>query len=123
MSLDLHSILCVPLINVDGKRLGVIQADRFCKGFGFRVTDLHLVTAIGMQVAVVLEGGGAVAGGLGLRHPELHRVELGGAPRILLGVGDPVTGGHQIELPGLERLFGAQAVVQSDRGAPLPYPP
>jgi serine phosphatase RsbU (regulator of sigma subunit)/pSer/pThr/pTyr-binding forkhead associated (FHA) protein len=55
MSLDLHSILCVPLINLDGKRLGVIQADRFCKGFGFRVDDLHLVTAIGKQVAVVLE--------------------------------------------------------------------
>lgn len=55
MSLDLHSILCVPLINLDGKRLGVIQADRFCKGFGFRVGDLHLVTAIGKQVAVVLE--------------------------------------------------------------------
>ena len=55
MSLDLHSILCVPLINLDGKRLGVIQADRFCKGFGFRVADLHLLTAIGMQVAIVLE--------------------------------------------------------------------
>jgi phosphoserine phosphatase RsbU/P len=55
MTLDLHSILCVPLINLDGKRLGVIQADRFCKGFGFRVADLHLVTAIGMQVATVLE--------------------------------------------------------------------
>ena len=55
MSLDLHSIICVPLINLDGKRLGVIQVDRFCKGFGFRVDDLHLVTAISMQVAVVLE--------------------------------------------------------------------
>ena len=55
MTLDLHSILCVPLINLDGKRLGVIQADRFCKGFGFRVSDLHLLTAIGMQVAIVLE--------------------------------------------------------------------
>jgi serine phosphatase RsbU (regulator of sigma subunit) len=54
-SLDLHSTICVPLISQDGKRLGVIQVDRFCKGFGFRVEDLHLLTAIGMQVSVVLE--------------------------------------------------------------------
>lgn len=54
-SLDLHSVLCVPLINVEGQRLGVLQVDRFCKGFGFRVEDLHLLTALGMEVAVVLE--------------------------------------------------------------------
>jgi sigma-B regulation protein RsbU (phosphoserine phosphatase) len=51
----LHSIICVPLINLDGKRLGVIQVDRFGQGFGFRVDDLHLLTAISMQVTVVLE--------------------------------------------------------------------
>ena len=54
-SLDLHSIICVPLIDQDGKRLGVIQVDRFCKGFGFRVDDLHLLTALSMQVAIVLD--------------------------------------------------------------------
>ncbi len=54
-SLDLHSIVCVPLIAQDGRRLGVIQVDRFCKGFGFRVDDLHMLTALGMQVSVVLE--------------------------------------------------------------------
>lgn len=54
-SLDLHSIICVPLINIEGKRLGVLQVDRFCKGYGFRVEDLHLLTALGMEVAVVLE--------------------------------------------------------------------
>lgn len=54
-SLDLHSILCVPLINQEGRRLGVIQADRFCQGFGFRVEDLHMLTAISMEVTVVLE--------------------------------------------------------------------
>ena len=54
-SLDLHSIICVPLINLDKHRLGVIQVDRFGKGFGFRVEDLHLLTAISMQVTVVLE--------------------------------------------------------------------
>src|SRR6516225_5549458 len=54
-SLDLHSIICVPLINLEGVRLGVIQVDRFGQGFGFRVDDLHLLTAISMQVTVVLE--------------------------------------------------------------------
>jgi sigma-B regulation protein RsbU (phosphoserine phosphatase) len=54
-SLDLHSVICVPMISTGGRRLGVIQVDRFCKGFGFRVEDLHLLTAIGMIVTVVLE--------------------------------------------------------------------
>jgi sigma-B regulation protein RsbU (phosphoserine phosphatase) len=54
-SLDLHSVICVPMINTEGRRLGVIQVDRFCQGFGFRVDDLHLLTAIGMIVTVVLD--------------------------------------------------------------------
>jgi len=54
-SLELHSILCVPLITADGRRLGAIQVDRFCKGFGFRMDDLQLLTAVASQVTVVLE--------------------------------------------------------------------
>jgi phosphoserine phosphatase RsbU/P len=54
-NLDLHSVLCVPLINPEGKRLGAIQLDRFCKGIGFRPEDLHLLTAVALQAAVVLE--------------------------------------------------------------------
>jgi phosphoserine phosphatase RsbU/P len=54
-SLDIHSVLCVPLINPDGRRLGALQVDRHCKGYGFRLEDLHLLTAIGMQVGIVLE--------------------------------------------------------------------
>jgi sigma-B regulation protein RsbU (phosphoserine phosphatase) len=54
-SMELHSILCAPLITAEGTRLGVIQVDRFCKGFGFRMDDLQLLTAIASQVTVVLE--------------------------------------------------------------------
>jgi serine phosphatase RsbU (regulator of sigma subunit) len=54
-SLDLHSLLCVPLIAQDGKRQGLIQVDRFRQGACFRSEDLQLLTAIGLQVAVVLE--------------------------------------------------------------------
>jgi serine phosphatase RsbU (regulator of sigma subunit) len=66
-SLDLHSLLCVPLIGQDGKRLGVLQVDRFRQGLPFRSEDLHLLTAVGMQVAVVLENAGL--------HAELLREE------------------------------------------------
>src|SRR5262249_52416978 len=54
-NLDLHSLLCVPLLGQEGQRLGVIQVDRFRRGLPFRVEDLHLLTAISLQVAVVLE--------------------------------------------------------------------
>ncbi|MFO0968217.1 MAG: SpoIIE family protein phosphatase [Gemmataceae bacterium] len=54
-ALGLHSVLCVPMINPEGKRLGVLQVERFRKGQSFKVDDLHLLTAIAIQVAVVLE--------------------------------------------------------------------
>ena len=55
LSLKLRSFLCVPLIGWDGKRLGVIQLDCQRAGQAFRAEDLELLTAIGLQVAVVLE--------------------------------------------------------------------
>jgi sigma-B regulation protein RsbU (phosphoserine phosphatase) len=54
-SLNLHSVLCVPLINKEKERLGVIQMDRFKKGSSFKLDDLHLLTTVGMQMAVALE--------------------------------------------------------------------
>ena len=53
--LNLHSVLCVPLLTSDERRLGVIQIDRSCKGFGFGVDDLQLLAAVAMQVSVVME--------------------------------------------------------------------
>jgi serine phosphatase RsbU (regulator of sigma subunit) len=55
MTLDLRSLLCVPLIGQDGRRLGVLQLDRFRHGASFRMSDLQLLTTVGLQVAVVLE--------------------------------------------------------------------
>jgi sigma-B regulation protein RsbU (phosphoserine phosphatase) len=54
-SLELHSLLCVPLICPDGRRLGVIQVDRFRQGAPFRLDDLNLLTTVSLQVAVVLD--------------------------------------------------------------------
>jgi phosphoserine phosphatase RsbU/P len=54
-SLDLRSLLCVPLIAQDGRRMGVLQLDRLRHGVPFRSEDLHLLGTVGLQVAVVLE--------------------------------------------------------------------
>jgi serine phosphatase RsbU (regulator of sigma subunit)/pSer/pThr/pTyr-binding forkhead associated (FHA) protein len=55
LSLNLRSFLCVPLIGWEGRRLGVIQLDCVRAGAAFRGSDLELLTAIALQVAVVLE--------------------------------------------------------------------
>jgi serine phosphatase RsbU (regulator of sigma subunit) len=55
VSLNLRSFLCVPLLGSERRRLGVIQLDCIRTGQIFRPDDLGLLTAIGLQVAVVLE--------------------------------------------------------------------
>lgn len=54
-SLNLHSLICVPLIGHEGKRLGAIQVDRFHKGVPFRSEDLQLLATICLQMSVALE--------------------------------------------------------------------
>jgi signal transduction histidine kinase len=55
MTLNLRSFLCVPLIGLDQRRLGVIQLDCVHQGLMFRHDDLELLTAISLHVASVLE--------------------------------------------------------------------
>jgi phosphoserine phosphatase RsbU/P len=55
LKLNLRSFLCVPLIGSEGKRLGVIQLDCIRAGQVFQDDDLDLLTAIALQVAVVVE--------------------------------------------------------------------
>jgi sigma-B regulation protein RsbU (phosphoserine phosphatase) len=55
ISLNLRSFLCVPLLGSEGRRLGVIQLDCIRKGQRFHKEELELLTAIGLQVAIVLE--------------------------------------------------------------------
>src|SRR5205085_2036992 len=47
-ALNLRSVLCVPLICPDGRRLGVVQLDSFQQGQMFSAEDLQLVTAVGL---------------------------------------------------------------------------
>lgn len=54
-SLKLHSLMCVPLISPDGRRLGVVQVDRFQPGHPFATGDLQLLTTICYQAAIALD--------------------------------------------------------------------
>ena len=55
MALNLRSFLCVPLLGLDQRRLGVLQLDCTRHGTAFRHDDLELLTALGLQVAGVIE--------------------------------------------------------------------
>jgi phosphoserine phosphatase RsbU/P len=55
VALKLSSLICVPLICQDGRRLGVVQLDCTTSGQAFTEDDLELLTAIALQVAVVLD--------------------------------------------------------------------
>jgi serine phosphatase RsbU (regulator of sigma subunit) len=55
LSLNLRSFLCVPLIGREQRRLGVIQLDCTRIGQSFHKDDLEMLTAVAMQVSVVLE--------------------------------------------------------------------
>jgi len=55
MSLNLRSFLCVPLLGRQHRKLGVIQLDCIRSGIGFRQEDLEMLTALSIQVSVVLE--------------------------------------------------------------------
>jgi serine phosphatase RsbU (regulator of sigma subunit)/pSer/pThr/pTyr-binding forkhead associated (FHA) protein len=55
VSLNLRSFLCVPLIGWEGRRLGVIQLDALRQSQPFREEELEVLTAVALQVAVVLQ--------------------------------------------------------------------
>ncbi|MGH7972616.1 MAG: SpoIIE family protein phosphatase, partial [Limisphaerales bacterium] len=55
VSLGIRSFICVPLQSKGGKALGVLQVERMGRGHQFTSDDLHLLTAIGLQVSVVLD--------------------------------------------------------------------
>ncbi len=55
VGLQLRSFLCVPMLAPDGRRLGVIQLDCTTAGMAFGDDELEVLTAVALQVAVVLE--------------------------------------------------------------------
>ncbi|MBY0228780.1 MAG: SpoIIE family protein phosphatase, partial [Gemmataceae bacterium] len=55
VSLNLRSFLCVPLLGWEGKRLGLIQLDCLRASQAFKQADLEMLSAVGLQAAVVLQ--------------------------------------------------------------------
>jgi sigma-B regulation protein RsbU (phosphoserine phosphatase) len=107
-SLGMHSVLCVPMISPAGKRLGVLQLDRYRKSAAFKVDDLELLATIGLQVAVVLENVSLHA--QRLQEERLHQelalardIQEGFLPQALEQFPDP-----NFEIVG--RLFPARQV-------------
>ena len=66
-----RSLLCVPVIGHDGRRLAVLQMATIRDGRAFQQEDLHLFTTIALQVAVVLEN--AALNAQRLREAQLHK--------------------------------------------------
>jgi sigma-B regulation protein RsbU (phosphoserine phosphatase) len=96
------------LITAEGARLGVIQIDRFCKGYGFKVDDLQLLTAIASQVTVVLENASLHAERM--KEERLVR-ELALAREIQEGfLPDDLEGSGDESFDILGRVFPAQQV-------------
>jgi serine phosphatase RsbU (regulator of sigma subunit) len=54
-SLNVRSLLCVPLIGSDKQRLGAIQLDHARQTAPFTMDDLQMLTAVSLQVGLVLE--------------------------------------------------------------------
>ena len=94
VNLQLRSFLCVPLIAPDGRRLGVIQLDCTTAGLGFSDEDLEVLTAVALQVTVVLDNAALHAARL---QEERLRQELAVAREIQQGYlptdFEPVPGG------------------------------
>jgi serine phosphatase RsbU (regulator of sigma subunit)/pSer/pThr/pTyr-binding forkhead associated (FHA) protein len=79
---NLNSVLCVPLIAKDKRRLGVLQLDRAASGSAFQGEDLRMLTTLALQVSVVLENAGLQAERL---RQEVLRKELAVAQEIQRG--------------------------------------
>ncbi len=55
VSLGVRSFICVPLPGQGGRSLGVLQVERTSSGHAFSTEDLHLLTALGLQIAAAVE--------------------------------------------------------------------
>ncbi len=68
---EVRSVICVPLIGRDGRRLGAIQLDTNRPDTPFQGKHLRLLATLGLQVAVVLEN--AALNAARLREESLRR--------------------------------------------------
>ncbi len=90
VSLQLRSFMCVPLLGREGGKLGVIQLDSTRTSETFRNDDLEMLTAVALQVAVVLE------------NVTLHQIQLREAR-----MAQELTTAREVQQQFLPREFGA----------------
>lgn len=60
----IRSLMCAPLLNADGKSLGVIQLDTLRSSIGFKNEDLELLSTVAMQAGIAVE------------NTKLHQIEM-----------------------------------------------
>lgn len=55
LAMNIRSLLCVPLVAADERRLGVLQIDHYRGGRSLQAEDLTLLTVVAFQVTAALE--------------------------------------------------------------------
>jgi signal transduction histidine kinase len=105
----IRSFICTPLKTRDGRAVGVLQLDRSGRGGEFTSEDLHLLTAVSLQVSAVLENTAL--------HAQLLEDERVKRDLALARLGQLAAGvAHEINNP-LAFVSNNAAVVQRDLDA------
>ena len=90
-----HSILCVPMMSVEGDVVGVLQALNKASGEPFSADDEDLLGALGGQAAAAVSNA--------LLHQEIEQLFEGfvRASVVAIEARDPTTAGHSARVAGL----------------------
>src|SRR5262249_8021517 len=131
MAAGIRSFVCTPLKNRAGRALGLLQLDRSGGGGEFTAEDLHLLTAVSLQVSAVLENAALHAELLG--HERVKRdLALARLAQMAAGVAHEInnplafvtnnTCVFQRDVAALRRLLDLYRRAEPGPGEPCPAP-